>query len=153
MVDNMGAWWFKNLEKPAPKIDCGRKTVRDDVDDDAPTAERILITDSVTGTPIGSVTGPQKNKRQRMLALPYHDSDGCSKWPAAKEYLSEHNGHCYVKTRDGSSFCDVYSKGRCSQTTGGNKCWHDNSLAHQCCFCLRAGHTGAACWNNPANKK
>ena len=148
----MGPWWFRHVEKPALRIDCGKAAVSDYIDDDALPASSSTTIDALTGTTAGTMAGPRP-KRQKQLALPYYDSDAGSRYPAPKQDLSERNGHCYTKTRDGSEICLNYTQGRRMQSVGNNRCFHNPSLAHQCSICLKCGHTGAARWLNPVNMK
>ena len=75
-----------------------------------PIACSSIVTDSHTSTTSSRMQEPPP-KRKRVLALPYYDSDGGTKQPVEKQDLSEHNGHCYTKARDGSSLCDGFSQG------------------------------------------
>ena len=82
------------------------------------------------------------------MALPYYES---SPGTRVKQDLSNWNGSHYTLNRDGVGFCDGFTQGRCFETLGNQRCWHDPSLAHQCNICLKAGHGGDACRDNPAN--
>ena len=147
LVDGIEGWWFKHVTEPAIYINTKVKVVSDYVDGDALPAGFTVISDSFTNTVQAALPKGPPAKRQKTLALPYYDTPGTR----SKQDLSQWSGTRYTLNRDGVGFCDGFTHGRCFDTLGNQRCWHDPSLAHQCNICLKAGHGGAACRDNPAN--
>ena len=152
-----GKWWEREFEQPAMMVLTRTQNLHSFVGGEAPIAGDRSLGESLPGVP-----GNRSNKRKLtppprpspeqppMKTTRTTDKSARRKNGSGGDMSEIVNGK-YVKNRAGTSLCNSFQTGNCSDGQGG-RCSRDSSLAHQCNGCLSRDHGGHVCTNSSAPK-